>query len=120
MKFDFIDQALTDSEQENLQIIVDRRTKRFANAAGELKIRPLTLGCLIAIRPIGWLRVIAAWIDQFQAAPTAVGPVAPAAAVAVGYFVDDDINDVCDGVAQTVSPDVSVGHRQGNVLARPG
>ena len=114
-----IHQTFADAQQEDLQVVVDRSAKRFTNVAPDLDGGPDALGSLVAVSPVGWLAVVTARIFQFQTAAATGGPVAPATAIAVADFLDNDVAGVGDQDI-VVRAHVVIRHCQGNALAAIG
>src|SRR5260221_5606017 len=77
MQLDLVNQAFADAQKGDLKIVVDWRAECFPERAGPLEIGPLALGRLVAVSPISPSTVVAARIDQLQAASAAPEPRAP-------------------------------------------
>src|SRR5258706_2762946 len=78
---------------------------------------PRRFGRFIAIAPIGRQAMIAAWIDQLEAAAAALGPVTPTSSGAVSHFIPDDINDICLERTAGIGADKLIRHRKRKPLA---
>ena len=89
----------------NARIVVEAVVQH----AGRLNVHPRRLPALVAVRPVGRQTVIGMRINQFQAAPAAAGPLAPASARAVGHLVFLHVNGV--------GPIIGLGLGQGEQFA---
>ena len=118
--FHVVHQTLAHTEEVDLQIVIDGGVDRFTDGIGDFDGGPDTFVGFVAVGPVGGLAVVAAVVAQFEAAASAIGPLAPApAGVAVSDLVDDDE----DGVGHrqtTVGHDVQFRHRQRDALAAVG
>ena len=111
---DVINQTFTHIQQPNLHVDDPRLVIGAVVQCGpdRLDICPDRLACLIAVGPVVSQAMIAARVNQLQAAASAAGPLAPAAPGAIGYFVLDDVNRICRQRAMTVRFDQGIAHGQ--------
>ena len=89
---DVVEQALALLQEHDVQL-VDRGpgvVRPVVEHTRALDIRPRALGRLVAVGPVGGQPVVAARVHQFQAASTAVRPLAPPPAVLVEDLVHHD------------------------------
>ena len=95
-RLNVVEQTLARTFEEQLQPI--RIARRTAHAELHQRIalnqRPRRLLRFIAVRPVRGEAVVRVHIDQFKRAAAAVAPFTPTPAVAVGHFVDVDMEEV--------------------------
>ena len=85
--------------------------------AGDAQGGPRGVGGRIAVRPIGGQPVVAARVDQLQAAAAAITPPAPTPAGAVEHLVHDDVNDAGLDHSAEVCGVHGIRHGQGDSFA---
>src|SRR5688572_24284840 len=93
------------------------RVAAVVEQAGMFDGGPRSFCGLVAIRPVGAKPIVHLGTDQFEAATAAVRPMAPAPAVAVFEFVDDDIYDIGGDVLRIVGIDGQFRPREGEALS---
>ena len=114
---EIVDEALAGAEEEDMEF-VDGALAEVEQAA-MFDGGPGALGGFVAIGPVGREPIVGVGIDEFEGTAAAVGPEAPATAVAVGYFVGDDMNRIGDDDV-VVRADNGVGEGEGDALAAVG
>ena len=114
---DIIQQTLTRSFKEKLQTIRIARPAAHAEFHQRVALdqRPRRLLRFIAVRPVRGEAIVRVRIDQFQRTAAAVAPFAPASTVAIGHFVDRDVENI-RGDDRAVRAQVDVRHPKRNAL----
>ena len=113
--FDVVDEAFALAEHADVEPVGGLGAEPQWGGDGELL--PLGLLPLVGVGPVVGAPGVGPGIDELEGRTAAVGPLAPAPAVAVGDLADDDVDGVHRHLAQFVGRPNSVGFGQGDVLA---
>ena len=121
-KFDVVNQTFARAQQAYLHqidaavVIVGA----VVHGGGDFDVRPRRLARFITVSPVGSQTMVAARINEFEAAAAAMRPLSPSSANAVSDFIDNDPGNVGLRDSGCVGVDHHVGHGYGKSLAAAG
>ena len=115
--FHVVHQTLSCALEQHLKVV--GRADAVVENSGMFNNRPRTLGGFIAVGPVRRQPMITARVDQLEAAPAPVAPLAPTPSRPKAHLVHRDVNRVRLRNAAPVGHRDRVGHRQLQPLARP-